>query len=72
MSLIIPFCQSNDLLLNSHQLQALTFMLQREQGWAWDGSRADIWELYSETTGSQQVLSSTTFTCVISGVLILN
>ncbi|PON22550.1 hypothetical protein TGAM01_v208634 [Trichoderma gamsii] len=38
--------------MQSHQLQALTFMLQREQGWAWDGSRADIWELYSETTGS--------------------
>ncbi|UKZ62119.1 uncharacterized protein TrAtP1_003379 [Trichoderma atroviride] len=38
--------------MQSHQLQALTFMLQREQGWAWDGSRADIWELYPETTGS--------------------
>ncbi|KAL6906931.1 SNF2 family N-terminal domain-containing protein [Trichoderma evansii] len=34
--------------MKSHQLQALTFMLQREQGWAWDGSRADLWELYSE------------------------
>ncbi|EHK45147.1 hypothetical protein TRIATDRAFT_39079, partial [Trichoderma atroviride IMI 206040] len=41
--------------MQSHQLQALTFMLQREQGWAWDGSRADIWELYSETTGSHFV-----------------
>jgi SWI/SNF-related matrix-associated actin-dependent regulator of chromatin subfamily A3 len=33
-----------------HQLQALTFMLQREQGWAWDGSRADIWELCEDGT----------------------
>ncbi|KKO99582.1 hypothetical protein THAR02_08316 [Trichoderma harzianum] len=27
-------------------------MLQREQGWAWDGSRADLWEYFSESTGS--------------------
>ncbi|KAM0461239.1 hypothetical protein ACHAPV_004557 [Trichoderma viride] len=32
--------------MQSHQLQALTFMLQREQGWAWDGSRPDIWEFF--------------------------
>ncbi|KAL7799056.1 SNF2 family N-terminal domain-containing protein [Trichoderma ceciliae] len=38
--------------MKSHQLQALTFMLQREQGWAWDGSRADLWEFYPESTGS--------------------
>lgn len=35
-----------------HQLQALTFMLQREQGWAWDGSRADIWEFCEDETDS--------------------
>lgn len=27
-----------------HQKQALTFMLRREQGWAFDGARPDIWE----------------------------
>ncbi|KAH6880475.1 SNF2 family N-terminal domain-containing protein [Thelonectria olida] len=31
--------------LEKHQRQALTFMLQRENGWAWDGGRADIWEV---------------------------
>ncbi|GAB1316916.1 alpha-1,6-mannosyltransferase [Madurella fahalii] len=30
--------------LAKHQKQALTFMLDRECGWAWDGSRPDIWE----------------------------
>ncbi|KAI1501806.1 SNF2 family N-terminal domain-containing protein [Biscogniauxia marginata] len=30
--------------LAKHQKQAVTFMLQREHGWAWDGSRPDIWE----------------------------
>ncbi|KAL6830835.1 SNF2 family N-terminal domain-containing protein [Trichoderma sp. SZMC 28015] len=39
-------------MMKRHQLQALTFMLQREQGWAWDGSRADLWEFFSESTGS--------------------
>ncbi|KAM0483624.1 hypothetical protein ACHAPX_002116 [Trichoderma viride] len=38
--------------MKSHQLQALTFMLQREQGWAWDGSRADLWEHSLGSTGS--------------------
>jgi hypothetical protein len=28
-----------------HQKQALSFMLQREQGWALDGKRPDIWEM---------------------------
>ncbi|KAK3989051.1 SNF2 family N-terminal domain-containing protein [Cladorrhinum sp. PSN332] len=31
--------------LAKHQKQALTFMLTRERGWAWDGSRPDIWEV---------------------------
>lgn len=35
-----------------HQLQALTFMLHREQGWAWDGSKADIWEFCEDGTES--------------------
>ncbi|KAK1971833.1 hypothetical protein LY78DRAFT_625065 [Colletotrichum sublineola] len=30
--------------LKRHQKQALTFMLRREQGWAFDGTRPDIWE----------------------------
>ncbi|KAK5653426.1 hypothetical protein OQA88_8911 [Cercophora sp. LCS_1] len=30
--------------LARHQKQGLTFMLRREQGWAFDGSRPDIWE----------------------------
>lgn len=30
---------------NSHQKQALTFMLQREQGWSFDRSPPDMWEL---------------------------
>ncbi|KAL7942167.1 SNF2 family N-terminal domain-containing protein [Trichoderma barbatum] len=42
-------------IMKGHQLQALTFMLQREQGWAWDGSRADLWEFFSESTGSYYV-----------------
>jgi hypothetical protein len=28
---------------SSHQKQALTFMLRREQGWAYDMSEEDIW-----------------------------
>ncbi|KAK1479162.1 WD domain-containing protein [Colletotrichum tamarilloi] len=30
--------------LKRHQKQALTFMLRREQGWVFDGTRPDIWE----------------------------
>ncbi|KAK0724038.1 SNF2 family N-terminal domain-containing protein [Lasiosphaeris hirsuta] len=30
--------------MQEHQKQALTFMRQREQGWAFDGARPDIWE----------------------------
>ncbi|KAK2038227.1 hypothetical protein LZ31DRAFT_130780 [Colletotrichum somersetense] len=30
--------------LKRHQKQALTFMLRREQGWEFDGTRPDIWE----------------------------
>ncbi|KAK3345803.1 SNF2 family N-terminal domain-containing protein [Lasiosphaeria hispida] len=38
--------------LERHQKQALTFMQQREQGWAFDGARPDIWEAV-ETGGGQ-------------------
>ncbi|RFU28304.1 hypothetical protein B7463_g8046, partial [Scytalidium lignicola] len=34
-----------------HQKQALTFMLQRECGWAWDGSRPDVWDVSENTHG---------------------
>ncbi|KAH8803561.1 SNF2 family N-terminal domain-containing protein [Xylogone sp. PMI_703] len=30
--------------LKSHQKQALTFMLRRENGWSFDGSQRDLWE----------------------------
>ncbi|KAK7575420.1 hypothetical protein V3481_017380 [Fusarium oxysporum f. sp. vasinfectum] len=50
--------------LQPHQKQALTFLLQRECGWAWDGCRADIWEardnghesyFYNTVSGAVQV-----------------
>ncbi|KAH8650675.1 SNF2 family N-terminal domain-containing protein [Tricladium varicosporioides] len=51
-------------ILLRHQKQALTFMMRREQGWALEGPRKDIWKimiaankqfLYTNTiTGSQQ------------------
>ncbi|KAK1253636.1 hypothetical protein MKX07_001713 [Trichoderma sp. CBMAI-0711] len=41
--------------MKSHQLQALTFMLQREQGWAWEGGRPDLWEFCLESTGSHYI-----------------
>ncbi|KAF5716210.1 alpha-1 6-mannosyltransferase subunit [Fusarium mundagurra] len=50
--------------LKPHQKQALTFLLQRECGWAWDGCRPDIWEVrdnghesyfYNTVSGAVQV-----------------
>ncbi|EWG53328.1 hypothetical protein FVEG_11784 [Fusarium verticillioides 7600] len=50
--------------LKPHQKQALTFLLQREYGWAWDGCRTDIWEVrdnghesyfYNTVSGAVQV-----------------
>ncbi|KAF5549124.1 global transactivator [Fusarium mexicanum] len=50
--------------LQPHQKQALTFLLQREHGWAWDGCRTDIWEardtghepyFYNTVSGAVQV-----------------
>ncbi|KAF4498958.1 alpha-1,6-mannosyltransferase subunit [Fusarium agapanthi] len=50
--------------LQPHQKQALTFLLQREHGWAWDGCRTDIWEVrdighepyfYNTVSGAVQV-----------------
>lgn len=37
--------------LYKHQKQALTFMLQREGGWALDGHHRDIWKAEREVTG---------------------
>ncbi|TPX07805.1 uncharacterized protein E0L32_010492 [Thyridium curvatum] len=34
--------------LARHQLQALTFMLRREQGWAFEGGSPDIWEVIEQ------------------------
>ncbi|KAL7916577.1 SNF2 family N-terminal domain-containing protein [Trichoderma velutinum] len=31
-------------ILQSHQKKALTFLLRREKGWAFDGHQSDIWE----------------------------
>ncbi|RFU29395.1 hypothetical protein B7463_g6915, partial [Scytalidium lignicola] len=38
--------------LHSHQKQALTFMLERERGWCFEGPRKDIWEKSLNDTGS--------------------
>ncbi|KAK4164613.1 SNF2 family N-terminal domain-containing protein [Cladorrhinum sp. PSN259] len=40
--------------LAKHQKQALTFMLGRENGWSWDGSRPDIWEVEDLENGKDQ------------------
>ncbi|PMD50139.1 uncharacterized protein K444DRAFT_546687 [Hyaloscypha bicolor E] len=37
--------------LERHQKQALTFMLQREQGWAFNGQTPDIWEMKKTSQG---------------------
>ncbi|KAH8652844.1 SNF2 family N-terminal domain-containing protein [Ilyonectria robusta] len=37
--------------LERYQKQALTFMLRREQGWAFDGARPDIWEAVESGRG---------------------
>ena len=37
--------------LYKHQKQALTFMTQREHGWAVDGHRKDIWKQESDDVG---------------------
>lgn len=37
--------------LYKHQKQALTFMLQRERGWAMDGHHKDIWKEEHESLG---------------------
>ena len=36
--------------LYKHQKQALTFMMQRERGWAMDGHRKDIWKEVHDAT----------------------
>ncbi len=37
--------------LDSHQKKALTFMLQREQAWAYEGSEGDLWVKEADETG---------------------
>ncbi|RYP64438.1 hypothetical protein DL771_008754 [Monosporascus sp. 5C6A] len=37
--------------LKSHQKQALTFMLRRETGWAFQGPEADIWSIVDNANG---------------------
>src|SRR5271154_6720451 len=37
--------------LKSHQKQALSFMLAREQGWCLDGTRADVWKAHCDSHG---------------------
>ena len=46
--------------LYRHQKQALTFMIQRESGWAMDGNRRDIWKEVHEA--SARVLYQNTIT----------
>jgi hypothetical protein len=42
--------------LHRHQKQALTFMLRRERGWAFDGKETDIWEA-SDTSQSRYFIN---------------
>ena len=49
--------------LYKHQKQALTFMMQRERGWALDGHHRDIWrmekDLHAETLYQNMISGST-------------
>jgi hypothetical protein len=36
---------------DSHQKKALTFMLQREQAWTFEGSEGDLWVKEADETG---------------------
>ena len=47
-------------ILYKHQKQALTFMLQREEGWGLDGNRRDVWK-------SDLVAGRLTYTNTITG-----
>ena len=42
--------------MHRHQKQALTFMLRRERGWAFDGKETDIWET-SDTSQSRYFIN---------------
>lgn len=37
--------------MRRHQKQALTFMLRREQGWAFYEQEPDVWEIIDEEQG---------------------
>ncbi|KAK4243690.1 P-loop containing nucleoside triphosphate hydrolase protein [Corynascus novoguineensis] len=40
--------------LKKHQKQALTFMLRREQGWAFGEKQADVWDFLNRVSGAHQ------------------
>jgi SWI/SNF-related matrix-associated actin-dependent regulator of chromatin subfamily A3 len=46
--------------LKSHQRQALSFMLAREQGWCLDGSRSDLWKADRDSHGNIRYRNSLT------------
>lgn len=51
--------------LHRHQRQALTFMLEREKGWDFTGSKSDIWKSHIDafgTTRYRNTISGTTQT----------
>ncbi|KAI8626352.1 hypothetical protein F5Y19DRAFT_447177 [Xylariaceae sp. FL1651] len=48
--------------LKSHQKQALTFMLDREQGWGFNRGQADIWEII-DTGGRRLFLNTISHVC---------
>ena len=53
-----PLCVRT--LLKSHQRQALSFMLAREQGWCLDGTRADVWKAHCGSHGITRYRNSLT------------
>jgi hypothetical protein len=45
------------LTFDSHQKKALTFMLQREQAWTFEGSEGDLWVKEADETGGIMLVS---------------
>ena len=45
-------------ILYNHQMQALTFMIQRERGWAIDGRGSDIWATQKDAYGRTLYLNT--------------
>lgn len=53
--------------LHKHQRQALTFMLEREKGWDFTGSKSDIWKSHIDSFGTtryKNTISGTTQTSI--------